>query len=104
MELYESAFKKFINVAKIMKLVEEADEFDTSGAVTFKRAKELGLLPIDGPNSDTRLREKNLRYFTITKPNEKGFSKVIYWIEKEDADKAGDDFRLDRSVDPSLYS
>lgn len=104
MELFESNFKKFINMAKVMKLVGENDEFDTSGAVTFKRAKEMKLLPIDGPNSDERLREKNLRYFTITKPNKDGFSKVIYWIEKEDADKAGDDFRLDRSVDPSLYS
>ena len=104
MELFESNFKKFINMAKVMKLVEEDDEFDTSGAVTFKQAKKMRLLPIDGPNSDERLREKNLNYFTITKPNKDGFSKVIYWIEKEDADKAGDDFRLDKKVNPSLYS
>lgn len=104
MELYESAFKKFLNMAKVMKMVGENDEFDTSGAITFKQAKELGVLPIDGPNTDVKLRERNLRYYTITKPNDDGFSKVIYWIEKEEADKAGDDFRVDKSIDPSLYS
>ncbi len=104
MELYESAFKKFLNMAKVIKMVGESDEFDTSGAITFKQAKKLGVLPIDGPNTDTKLRERNLRYYTITKPNDDGFSKVIYWIEKEDADKAGEDFRIDKSIDPSLYS
>ena len=104
MELYESAFKKFLNMAKVMKMVGENDEFDTSGSITFKQAKELDVLPIDGPNTDAKLRERNLRYYTITKPNDDGFSKVIYWIEKEVADKAGDDFRVDKSIDPSLYS
>jgi hypothetical protein len=104
MELYESAFKKFLNMAKVMKLVEVGDEFDTSGAITFSKAKELGVLPMDGENSNPTLREKNLRYFTITKPNDKGFSKVIYWIEKEDAENAGDDFVLDTSIDTSIYS
>ena len=91
-------------MAKVMKLVGENDEFDTSGAVTFKQAKEIGLLPIDGPNSDERLREKNLNYFTITKPNKDGFSKVIYWIKKEDAINSGDSFSLDDDIDSSLYS
>ena len=29
---------------------------------------------------------------------------VIYWIEKEVAQEAGEDFRVDDSVDISLYS
>jgi len=80
------------------------DEMDTSGSITFKQAKKLGFLPIDSQNSSTKLRERNLRYFTITKPNDAGFSKVIYWIEKEVADAAGEDFRVDDSIDVSLYS
>ena len=105
MELFESRFKKFLNVAKVMKMVGEgSEEMDTSGSITFKQAKELGLLPIDSQNSSTKLRERNLRYFTITKPNDDGFSKVIYWIEKEVAQEAGEDFRVDDSVDVSLYS
>ena len=105
MELFESRFKKFLNVAKVMKMVGEgAEEMEYESAITFKQAKELGLLPIDSKRTTRKLREKNLNYFTITKPNKDGFSKVIYWIEKEDAAKAGDDFRLDKKVDPSLYS
>lgn len=85
-------------------LISEGDEMDMSGSITFDQAKELGLLPIDGPNTSSKLRERNLRYFTITKPNDDGFSKVIYWIEKEDAKEAGRDFRVDSSIDVSLYS
>ena len=104
MELYESRFKKFLNVAKVMKMVGEGDEADIENAITFKKAKELNLVPIDGPNSDIRLRERNMKYFTITKPNDDGFSKVIYWIGKEEAAKAGDGFDLDDEIDSSLYS
>lgn len=105
MQLYESKFKDFINMAKVMKLVGEGEEeMDMSGSITFNQAKELGLLPIDSPNTSTKLRERNLRYFTITKPNDDGFSKVIYWIGKEDAKEAGRDFRVDDSIDVSLYS
>lgn len=104
MELYESAFKKFLNMAKVMKMVGEgAEELDTSDSISFDQAKTLGLLPM-GKNTSDRLRDKHMRYFTVTKPNEDGWSKVIYWIESEVADKVGDDFSLDTNIDASLYS
>ena len=81
-----------------------SDEADVENAITFKKAKELNLIPIDGPNSDSRLRERRVKYFTVTKPNDKGFSKVIYWIDKEVAKEAGDKFVLDSDVEVSLYS
>jgi len=80
------------------------DEADVENAITFKKAKELNLIPIDGHNSDSKLRERNSKYFTVTKPNDKGFSKVIYWIDKEVAKEAGDKFTLDSDVEVSLYS
>ena len=85
-------------------LVSEVDEIELESAVTFKQAKELGLLPIDGRRTTTKVKEKYMDYFTITKPNEDGFSKVIYWIKKEDAINAGDSFSLDDDLDSSLYS
>jgi len=105
MELFESRFKKFLNVAKVMKMVGEgAEEMEYESAITFKQAKELGLLPIDGRKTTTKVKEKYMDYFTITKPNEDGFSKVIYWIKKEDAINSGDSFSLDDDIDSSLYS
>ena len=82
----------------------EGDEMEYESAITFKQAKELGLLPIDGRKTTTKVKEKYMDYFTITKPNEDGFSKVIYWIKKEDAINAGDSFSLDDDIDSSLYS
>lgn len=105
MELFESRFKKFLNVAKVMKMVGEgAEEMEYDSAITFKQAKELGLLPIDSKRTTRKVKEKYMNYFTITKPNDDGFSKVIYWIGKEEAAKAGDDFDLDDEIDSSLYS
>ena len=104
MELYESAFKKFLNMAKVMKMVGEgAEEMDTENSISFDQAKTLGLLPM-GKNTSDRLRDKYMRYFTVTKPNKDGWSKVIYWIESEVTDKVGDDFSLDTNIDASLYS
>ena len=105
MELFESRFKKFLNVAKVMKMVGEgSEEMEYDSAITFKQAKELGLLPIDSKRTTRKVKEKYMNYFTITKQNDDGFSKVIYWIGKEEAAKAGDGFDLDDDIDSSLYS
>ena len=105
MELFESKFKKFMNMAKVMKLIGEGtEELEMNdNTITFEKAKQLSLLPIGKGTSD-RVRDRYIRFFTVTKPNEEGWSKVIYWVSKEDAAKVGDDFVLDDDIDPSLYS
>ena len=105
MELFESKFKKFMNMAKVMKLIGEGtEELEMSdNTITFEKAKQLSLLPIGKGTSD-RVRDRYMKFFTVTKPNEEGWSKVIYWVSKEDAAKVGDDFVLDDDIDPSLYS
>ena len=105
MELFESKFKKFMNMAKVMKLIGEGtEELEMNdNTITFEKAKQLSLLPIGKGTSD-RVRDRYMRFFTVTKPNEEGWSKVIYWVSKEDAAKVGDDFVLDDDIDPSLYS
>ena len=105
MELFESKFKKFMNMAKVMKLIGEGtEELEMNdNTITFEKAKQLSLLPIGKGTSD-RVRDRYMKFFTVTKPNEEGWSKVIYWISKADADKVGDDFILDDNIEPSLYS
>ena len=105
MELFESKFKKFMNMAKVMKLIGEGtEELEISdNTITFEKAKQLSLLPIGKGTSD-RVRDRYMKFFTVTKPNEEGWSMVIYWVSKADAAKVGDDFVLDDDIDPSLYS